>query len=104
MDDPDRLPRAVLPQRYDLTIGSDLDASTFSGRVTISVDVAEPTDRIVLNAVELAIEAATVSQGGANATVAVTVDAEREQIVLTCAPPLAVGPATIVLRFDGKIS
>ena len=37
--DPNRLPRAVLPRRYDLTICPDLGASSYTGRVVIDLDV-----------------------------------------------------------------
>jgi aminopeptidase 2 len=45
-----RLPRNCTPEHYDLLIKSDLDALTFHGLVTITVNVHEDTDTIVLNA------------------------------------------------------
>ena len=56
--DPYRLPRTVVPQRYDLRLDPDLAASTFTGEVTISVSVQESTQDIFLNAIELEISQA----------------------------------------------
>ena len=52
--DPYRLPRTVVPSRYDLRLEPDLAAATFAGRVEIAVDVHEPVEEIVLNAAECA--------------------------------------------------
>ncbi len=57
---PYRLPRTVVPVRYEVTLEPDLAAGTFVGDVTIAVDVREPTTSIVLNAIELEIDAAWV--------------------------------------------
>ena len=48
-----RLPRTVVPSRYDLRLEPDLAAATFAGRVEIAVTVQEPVEEIVLNAAEL---------------------------------------------------
>jgi len=37
--DPYRLPRTVLPTRYELTLEPDLPTARFSGRVVIMVEV-----------------------------------------------------------------
>ena len=54
--DPYRLPRTVVPSRYDLRLEPDLAAATFAGRVDIAVTVHEPVEEIVLNAAELRID------------------------------------------------
>jgi hypothetical protein len=48
--DPYRLPRTVLPRRYDLELAPQLDTSIFTGELVITVDVTAPTDTVVLNA------------------------------------------------------
>ncbi|MEC4668761.1 MAG: hypothetical protein VST65_04395, partial [Nitrospirota bacterium] len=55
-----RLPRDVVPTRYDLRLEPDLAASTFGGDETITVTVRETTDELVLNAAELEIMAAAI--------------------------------------------
>ena len=101
---PYRLPRAVVPRRYDLTLEPDLAAARFSGSATIAVDVVEATDAVVLNALELDIDAAWVEteSGRLDATVALDTAAERATLALgVTLPP---GPATVHLRFQGTLN
>ncbi|MFV1990565.1 MAG: hypothetical protein ACC652_07475, partial [Acidimicrobiales bacterium] len=57
-----RLPRTIVPSRYTLILEPDLAEATFSGSVTIDVDVTSPTNEILLNALDLNIaDAAIVS-------------------------------------------
>jgi puromycin-sensitive aminopeptidase len=105
--DPNRLPRTVLPRRYDLTIRPDLGACTYTGRVVIELDVVETTDTVVLNAHDLEITAVALSQpDGARApTASVRPDPEREQLRIEAGGPLHAGVvATLDVSFAGEIS
>src|SRR2546429_6468445 len=63
--DPYRLPRQVVPTRYEIRLVPDLTTSVFAGVETITVTVHEPTSEILLNAAELEIsEAAIEHEGG----------------------------------------
>ena len=53
MVDPYRLPANVVPASYDLVLEPDLESATFSGVVTIQVEVLEATAEVVLNAIDL---------------------------------------------------
>ncbi|MFM7045113.1 MAG: M1 family peptidase, partial [Ilumatobacteraceae bacterium] len=59
-DNPYRLPRVVAPHRYTLALEPDLAAATFVGHVVIDATAAHPTDRIVLNALELDVQSVRV--------------------------------------------
>lgn len=48
-----RLPRGVVPLRYDLALAPDLDAHTFQGQVRIQLRVDQPTHDIVMHSFEL---------------------------------------------------
>src|ERR671911_801692 len=61
---PHRLPRTVVPRRYDLTLEPDLDAATFGGHESIAVEIVRATAEVALNAVEIAIDEATAEVGG----------------------------------------
>ncbi len=58
MQDRYRLPRTVVPSRYDLVLEPDLEAATFSGSAEVQVDVHERVDEIVVNALDLEIDGA----------------------------------------------
>src|SRR5213592_3441567 len=94
-----RLPKSVVPSHYALTITPDLANETFAGDETIDVDVKEPVDAIVLNAVDLELSNVTVN--GHAATVAV--DAAAQTVTLKLDAPLPVGKASIRGHFSGKL-
>jgi len=48
-EDDHRLPRTVLPRRYELRIEPDLDAATFSGEESVAVEVVD--DESLMDAV-----------------------------------------------------
>lgn len=100
--DPFRLPRHVLPTRYELRLEPDLTGASFHGRVAIAVTVVEPTDVIVLNALELAIEDATVEDAsGRRQPASVILDEPSQRLRLTVPgtlAPRAMPPAHTVSR------
>jgi puromycin-sensitive aminopeptidase len=104
MVDSDRLPRSVVPRRYDLTIAPDLEAATFTGTVTITIEVLEPTDTVTLHAKDLVVGLQTVEQRGAPVPATPAFDPDRDRIAITCDHPLAPGEATLALSFRGQIS
>ncbi len=57
--DPYRLPRHSAPTRYDVVLEPDLGAATFGGSVRIELDTGERVDELILNAIELEIDACT---------------------------------------------
>ncbi len=59
--DPYRLPRTVTPTHYELAIAPDLGTCRFEGTTAIAVTVHEPVGEIVLNAVELELHSAVVT-------------------------------------------
>jgi aminopeptidase N len=95
-----RLPGAVKPKAYRLSLEPDLDALTFTGEVTIDLDVKTPTREIVLHAAHLEIAEARLGE----ASLELRPEPARERIVLGARQPLPAGPASITLRFSGKLS
>ncbi|HUY29431.1 MAG TPA: M1 family metallopeptidase [Acidimicrobiales bacterium] len=61
-----RLPYSVVPHRYELTIAPDLDAASFSGEERVEIEILEPVERVVMNAVELEIHGASLALGWAS--------------------------------------
>ncbi len=74
--DPYRLPRHVVPIRYDLRLEPDLTAASFAGQETITLTVHQPTSEIVLNAIELDITSAQIEgDSGPARQATITLDA-----------------------------
>ena len=101
---PHRLPRGIVPSRYDLTLTPDLDGATFVGAVDIEVDVREATASVVMNAIELGIDEAWVTADGARTDASVSLDPATERVTLALGSELAPGPAVVSLRFRGHLN
>ena len=99
-----RLPQAVRPEHYTLTLTPDLKAATFSGVETIDVTIAEPTDRITLNAAEIAFQSVSVAAGGKQQKATVALDKEKEQATFTFAETLPAGKATLAIAYTGILN
>ena len=99
-----RLPRTVLPRRYELSIEPDLDAATFAGEEAVAVEVVEPVSEIVLNAKELEIDEAWLTVAGDRIDCTVSLDAERERLLLTPTRDIDPGDANVHVRFHGILN
>lgn len=99
-----RLPRTVVPSRYEIRLSPDLNTFKFDGEVKIHVDVKEPTAEVLLNSLELNIHGASASNGSQNleATHELIVDSER--LKLTFKEPLKAGQWTIQIKYDGELN
>ena len=97
---PSQLPGGVEPVAYDIAVTPDAAKLTFAGHVAVTVDVAHGADRLVLNAVGLAIGAATVD--GAPARVTLDPGAQTATFI----PTASIGPGRHLLAIDysGKIA
>ncbi len=98
-DNPYRLPRAVVPSRYRLTLEPDLDAATFAGTVTIDVDATAPVDAVMLNADELEIDSVQLN----GVAVAFHLDPATERLLID-AGIAAAGSTTIDIAFRGTLN
>ncbi len=104
-ENPYRLPRHVIPSRYDLRLEPDLAAATFAGEETITVEVVTPTAEVVLNSIEIEIDEATVQVGdGEPLAATVALDTKSERATLTFPSELPAGPASLHLRFRGILN
>ena len=102
--DPYRLPRTVVPRRYEVRLEPDLDAATFTGTVTIEVEVMEPTADVVLNALELEIHRAWVTDGDVRLDASVSLQPEHERATLALDTALGAGPARVHIDFTGVLN
>ena len=103
---PYRLPPNVRPTAYRLTLTPDLENFTFTGHVSIDLQVSESTGRFLLNAAELEITAASVTDayGGPMPASGILLDEKRERAYLTFPREIATGRATLSMEFSGILN
>src|SRR2546423_13884508 len=102
--DPYRLPRTVVPTRYDLRLTPDIPAASFTGEETIAVTVAAPVEVFVLNAAELRIDGARLTlQGGETLDGTVILDAATERCQLGLGRTIPAGSHRRDLAFTGTL-
>src|SRR5437870_4689540 len=100
-----RLPRTVVPSRYDLLLTPDLGAATFAGDETITVTVHAATQAVVLNAVELQIGAVAATDGrGRTLGGSVELQPEHDRAQLTFPEPLQPGVWRLRLTFTSVLN
>jgi puromycin-sensitive aminopeptidase len=101
-----RLPRTVVPSRYDLTLEPDLEQARFSGSVTIAVGVTEPIETIWLNAAELQVTSVALEDaaGGRSSIPDVTVVEDQERLRLGLGTSVAAGQYRLLLTFEGILN
>jgi puromycin-sensitive aminopeptidase len=98
LNSPYRLPRTVLPSRYQVSLVPDLDNASFTGTVSIAAETVEAASEIVLNAIELQIH--SVSVNGTDATY--SLNEELERLIINTA--VTAGPVTIDISFTGILN
>ncbi len=77
-----------------------LDDATFSGTVTVQLDVEVPTTTLVLNAAELDINSCLVNGASAD----FTIDEETDRLFVHTAAELPTGSATLAVEFTGILN
>jgi puromycin-sensitive aminopeptidase len=101
-DNPFRLPRQVAPTHYDIRLELDLETFTFVGSVGIDVDVTENTESLVLNAAEVEVKSASLSNGVEITEIAY--DDELERATLNLSSAIEPGSYRLELEHSGVIN
>jgi len=97
-----RLPEIAIPENYKLSFAPDFSTDTFAGSETIEIQVVKPTSRIVLNAVGLKFESASVAVQGTRQGARVVLENETATLVLEHEIPR--GVASIQIDFSGVLN
>jgi aminopeptidase N len=100
---PGKLPKEVVPLSYSVRIVPDIDNFAFAGTETVKLNVRSRVRRLVLNALELKIEAASID-GKELPVSAIKTDTKNELLTLEVPSELAAGEHALTLRFTGKIN
>jgi aminopeptidase N len=101
-----QLPRTVLPSHYDVAIVPHAQALNFDGKVTVAIDVLQPTDSIVLNALDITFFKVSLTAAGANASFAapkVLFNAADQTATFTFDRPITPGSYQLAMEYSGKI-
>jgi puromycin-sensitive aminopeptidase len=99
-----RLPRSVVPKRYDLTLAIDPERGEFSGVVTIDLEIREATRRIIVHAVDLQIAEGLFEDGALGRYAEISLFPDLEAAAFTFAQELPTGPGRLKLRFSGHLN
>ncbi len=103
--DPYRLPRTVVPTRYELRLVPDFTTFAFDGEETITVTVVEATSEVWLNAIELTISEVEISNDrGRRQQGIALVEEPTERCCLRFAEPLTPGQWRLRVRFRGILN
>ncbi len=100
---PGKLPKTVLPVDYAIRIVPDVEKLTFTGSETVKLKVQEAATKIVLNALEMEISAASVD-GQPLPKKAIALNEAEQTLTLTLPDELATGEHQLALKFSGKIN
>ena len=104
-NDPYRLPRHVIPTRYDLRLEPDLATGRFTGQATILITVTTTTRTILLNAVDLAIQSAMVEgQNRPRLKASVELEQKTQRARLSFQDSIDPGEWTLTLLFEGTLN
>jgi puromycin-sensitive aminopeptidase len=100
-----RLPRTVVPSRYDIRLEPDLDTATYTGEEAIQVEVRDETDEVQLNAVELTITRVSAeAHDGTRLDGTATLDPSGDRLQLHFPRALRPGPWTLHIAFQGILN
>ncbi|XP_022902061.2 puromycin-sensitive aminopeptidase [Onthophagus taurus] len=102
-----RLPDTVRPVHYSLTLKPDLKTFAFDGRLAIEIEVVKPTNKIVLNALDLIIKESTVENIKDEKLIAiekVNLSSEDETAEFCLTETLAPASYRMHITFEGEIN
>ena len=95
------LPEDVRPERYEIRIRPDAEHLNFTGHARIAVEVIRATDRIVLNAADLAFQHAGLS--GVAAAPRIELDEAQQTAAFVFGHELPPGRYVLSVDYKGRI-
>lgn len=95
------LPAEVSPERYEIRIAPDPAGLAFRGHARITMTIARPTDRIVLNAADLSF--GKISLSNVAATPRIVLDDAEQTAAFVFPQPLSPGRYSLDIDYTGRI-
>jgi len=102
--DPYRLPRHVVPSKYELRLEPDLEKAVFHGQETVTVTVFQPATSVILNAADLAISHAAIENAQIRLDAAIELDEPLQRCRLTFPQTVTPGDWRLHLTFHGQLN
>jgi puromycin-sensitive aminopeptidase len=99
-----KLPTSVCPSRYEIRLEPDLNNFTFVGQERVSIEVLEPVEQIMVNAVELQIQQAQIVGSGKTIAATVELDEANERAIFKFAQSVPKGKWELELKFTGILN
>jgi len=104
-ENPYRLSDEVLPRAYRIFMAPDLVAETFKGSVEIDLAITTPQEAIVLNAIDLELDSATLTYpDGSSESCAITLAPETERAFFSTGTTIERSSATLRIEFHAPLS
>ena len=104
-DDPYRLPRHVIPDRYEIRLEPDLDNALFHGQETVTVTVVQTTTAIVVNAVDLSVgQAYLENDRKERLDASIELDETLQRCRFTFAQAVTPGQWRLTVAFHGTLN
>ncbi|MDR6938237.1 M1 family metallopeptidase [Luteibacter sp. 3190] len=101
-----QLPRTVRPTHYDVAVVPHADKLAFDGKVSIAIDVLQPTPSITLNAMNMTFANVSLAAAKGKASFAapkVAVDADAQTATFTFDHAIPAGSYVLTMDYTGKI-
>ena len=92
----------ISSSHYNLILSPDLEKFNFKGKVQIQINIAKPTDKIVLNSKELEIKTAFVNHKNSLIKPRISMNEKQETLTLSL-PKKIEKSANIEIEFQGKL-
>src|SRR5215510_3322241 len=99
---PGKLPKTVIPIHYAIDLQPNLSALTARGLAIIDIDVREPTERLVLNALNLTFLGATIDD--VTSAKSTSVNESEQTVTFTFPRAIAVGRHQLRIAYTAPIS
>src|SRR5215467_299323 len=99
---PGKLPKTVVPIHYSVDLQPNLSALTVRGTVKVDIEVREPTDRLVLNALGLTFTGTTLDD--ITSATSTAVDENQQTVTFTFPHSIAVGHHQLRIGYTAPIN
>jgi len=93
----------IRPLNYKLSLDVDMKYFRYFGEETITIELKEPTDKIILNSVGLEITRCKITANGDTITPKHQLDKEKEELVLQFEKKIEVGSHELYISFEGQL-